>query len=154
MPPLVALVVTLVLTAVRVILALTLRVAVPLVLTLLSLVFGRGLLRAARAVRAAGRRAGEAVRDARTHILQPRLHHPDRAPSPPNANAPAATAEPLRAEPAVPEAKPVRIATDRPSGQRIEAPPADATTSTGMTEAIDEIEDAVAEATRELRRHS
>jgi hypothetical protein len=56
---------------------LSLGVVVPLVLTLLSVIFGRGLLRAAQAVRAAGERAGEALDETQADVehdeLTPRV---------------------------------------------------------------------------------
>ncbi len=65
--------VPLVLFAVQLVLTLTLRVAVPMVLTILSLFFGRGLLRAASRVGGAGDRAVAAVGRAR-EVVAGRVH--------------------------------------------------------------------------------
>jgi len=56
------------LTIAQIAVMLALQVAVPIVLTLLSLVFGDALRRAASSVRVAGGQAGDAIRDARTRM--------------------------------------------------------------------------------------
>ncbi len=56
------------LTIARLAVVLTLTVVVPLILTVLSIVFGKGLVRAAQAVRAAGERAGTALDEAEAEV--------------------------------------------------------------------------------------
>jgi hypothetical protein len=67
-PPIVGLVVSLTLFAVQLALTLTLRVAVPIVLNILSILFGRALSRAASSVSDAGARADAAIGRARAVV--------------------------------------------------------------------------------------
>jgi hypothetical protein len=68
LPWIIALVFVLGLTVAQIAVVLALRVAVPIVLTLLSIVFGRGLRDAAGAVSTAGTRASEAIARARVAV--------------------------------------------------------------------------------------
>ncbi len=70
LPPIIALIALIALSVARIAVAMSLRVAVPVALTLLSLVFGKPLREAARSVRLAGRRAGQGLAEAQ-HRIRP-----------------------------------------------------------------------------------
>jgi hypothetical protein len=109
--------------------SLTLRVLVPIVLTVLSVVFGRGLIKAAREVRRAGRSASRVLK-----VAQDRVR--GRPPGP---------AEDAKVRV---EVGPEHQEQERVKGARIEEREAEEE----MREALGEIEQAVQEAQSEARR--
>jgi len=141
------------LTLLRVGVAIGMRVVLPVALTLLSLLFGRSLVRAAREVRAAGRRTGNMLKDAQGRIrpgrhrhgedewraAPPRSAEPPRAPSPPARPAEAAAPQRTTAEP--------RQRIDVPA----EAPAPSPGDTTELADAIDEVEQAVRDANSDIR---
>jgi len=78
LPPLVAVMVVIGFSLARMVVALGLRVVVPLLLALLSVVFGAALMRAARATRQAGRNAGKALARAQARVRGRRARGDDR----------------------------------------------------------------------------
>jgi hypothetical protein len=182
-PAIAGFLVVLALTLLRVGVALALRVTVPVVLVVLSILFGRSMIRAAADVRQAGRRAGHRLKQWQGSLRNP----------PPTGEPPARTAEPAaaveppaaRASRSPPAARPrSRVRFEAPSAAdpkgprphprrgghgpavppgagggahragRAGTPRAGRAAEPELREAIDEIEDAVAEIDREVRRRA
>lgn len=173
LPPLIALVAVLGLVVARIGVSLSLRVVVPLVLAILSLVFGRSLARAAGHVRDAGRRAGRALRGAQQRVRgraqgarggrrrgrrrgrgrpngRGRWRHAD--PTPPAPSAAQGEAAGAAQRPPASATTRQRIETDPPRGPRVAAEaPSPREDAEELQQAFDEIEDAFAEAKQELK---
>ena len=146
LPPLVGVALVVLLALLRMGVAVGMRLLLPLALTILSLVFGRSLVRAAREVRAAGRRAGDVLRDAQDRV---------RGQEPPPAVAPRAARIDVdpRSTPEGQAPEPARRRVDvGPGGPAAAAgPPADADDAAEISEVADEVEQAVRDAGRDIR---
>jgi hypothetical protein len=154
LPPLLGVALVVLLTLLRVGVAIGMRVLLPVALTLLSLLFGRSLVRAAREVREAGRRTGSLLKDAQGRI-HPRGRHRHRQAewheAPARAAAPARGAPPAARKPEA--AAPPRPAAD--ARQRIDdaaaAPAPSPGETTELADGIDEVEPAVRDANSDIR---
>jgi hypothetical protein len=146
LPPIMAIGIVVLLTVLRVGVAIGMRVLLPVVLTLLSLFFGRSLVRASREVRAAGRRAGAVLRDAQGRVrgrgrASRRVAGPPLEPRPPQP--PPGDAEP----------PPRQRFEQQPGAGGSEASARASADDRGeISEALDEVEQAVREADRDVRQ--